>query len=96
MFMLQGKLCFRNFQSIATEKGDPIPLGPMEFHEAGEAVYIDDEIGTHSIANGSDKPAISVHLYAGPIPRCRIYNEVKKKFDWVDLEYFSLPEANLG
>ncbi len=92
MSLLQGELCFRNYRP--EEDGNQmIPLGPCEFHKTGEAVYIDDGIGTHSIANATHKPAISVHLYAGPIPSCRIYDEAAKKFDWIELAYFTSPEV---
>jgi cysteine dioxygenase len=93
MHLLQGRLCFRNYQPIVNAKGDLVPAGPLEFHETGEAVYVDDGIGTHSIANASEKPAISMHLYAGPIPKCRIYHEAKKQFEWVELDYFTSPEV---
>ena len=57
----------------------------------GDLVYIDDGKGIHSIANASKKPAVSLHLYAGPVSRCRIYNEKVGLFEWVELSYFTDP-----
>ena len=68
----------------------PKPVGDCEPHRLGKPVYIDDGLGVHSIANASKMPAVSVHLYAGPIPRCRTYNEATRVFDWVELSYFTI------
>ncbi len=92
MMVQSGKLFFKNFKPPHADGGPLEVLGPCETHVAGEAVYIDDGIGTHSIANASNQPAVSVHLYAAPIPRCRIYDETRRRFEWTDLQYFTSPE----
>ncbi|NQW44749.1 MAG: cysteine dioxygenase family protein [Deltaproteobacteria bacterium] len=94
MLMELGSLTFKNYEAVGPitegKQFSLTPTGKAETLKAGtNAVYIDDGIGLHSIANASRKPAISVHLYASPIPRCRIYNESLKNFSWVDLEYFT-------
>lgn len=90
MMLGLGALTFKNFQPLENGKGPLKVAGPTEIKDAGNAaVYIDDGIGIHSIANASRKPAISVHLYAGPIPRCQVYSETLKTMKWVDLEYFT-------
>lgn len=84
-----GSLTMKNYETPETKQCDLVALGPCEVSEQGHTVYIDDGIGVHSIANASRKPAVSLHLYAGPVPRCKIYSEALKTFDWVDLEYFT-------
>jgi cysteine dioxygenase len=89
MLVQSGTLAFRNYEPIRDGSRELCCVGPVATHAAGETVYIDDGIGIHSIANASSKPAVSVHLYAGPIPRCRIYDESAKRFEWKELEYFT-------
>lgn len=89
MMVQSGSLAFRNYEPCDGAKGQLVCKGSVETHDAGENVYIDDGIGLHSIANASNKPAISVHLYAGPIPRCRIYDESAREFKTVELCYFT-------
>ena len=92
MLVQSGKLTFKNFKPIDPVSPKLEVVGSVELHQAGESVYIDDGIGIHAISNCTTKPAISVHLYAGPIPRCRIYNESARAFELVELEYFTSPE----
>lgn len=92
MMIQTGKLTFRNFQSPATDSSELVCTGPVETISAGQHVYIDDDKGVHCIANASTKPAVSIHLYADPIAECRIYNEARRKFEWIELEYFTHPQ----
>lgn len=96
MLLQSGKLTFKNFRTPESEDAPLVVAGACETHEAGEAVYIDDGIGVHAIANATTKPAISLHLYASPIQRCRIYDECTKRFKWVELEYFTSPELQVS
>lgn len=91
MQMIAGRLDFKNYHPIDRKKPQLIAKGPPETHEVGEGVYIDDSMGVHSIQNTSTKPAISLHIYSTPVTRCQIYNEAKKKFEWLDLSYFTPP-----
>lgn len=102
MWMMRGTLTFRNYEFPRTDGAKGLScLGPVETHSVGDVEYIDDNMAIHSISNASSEPAVSVHLYAAPIPRCRIYNETAKKLDWVDLCYFTeqgrnrIPESEL-
>lgn len=92
MWLQTGTLTFKNFKTPERDDSPLCVCGPCETHKAGEAAYIDDGIGVHSIANASTRPAVSLHLYAGPIPHCRIYDECAKRFTSVELEYFTTPE----
>jgi hypothetical protein len=92
MIIQSGKLSFKNYHPVA-EEGDPLIVnGPLEVHEAGNSVYMDDKMGIHSICNATQKPAVSLHLYAGPIERCRIYDESERRFFWKEMEYFTHPQ----
>jgi len=89
-----GALTFKNYEPVGSiidgKKYSLKAMGRAEIIKAGSSTaYIDDGIALHSIANASRKPAISVHLYAGPVSQCRIYNESTKMFEWSELEYFT-------
>ncbi len=94
VLMELGSLTFKNYEPIGPiideKKYTLKPAGKAEVIKAGSSpAYIDDGIALHSIANASRKPAISVHLYAAPVARCRIYDEASKTFKWSELEYFT-------
>ncbi len=95
MWVDTGELTFATYDNAPADKPDgPFPLvrqGPCETLGTSTGVYIDDQMGIHSIANASKRPAISVHLYAGPIGKCRIYDETTKCFSWKELEYHTVP-----
>lgn len=84
-----GTLTVKNYATPKTDCCDLVSLGQVETCCEGNCVYVDDDIAVHSICNASRKPAVSVHLYAGPIPKCKIYNEAAKRFEWVELQYFT-------
>ncbi len=41
----------------------------------------------HSISNHSSAPAVSLHTYGRDIKRCRVFDKVTGKIQWVDLAY---------
>lgn len=48
--------------------------------ELNQTAYIHDTIGWHRVTNPSaTRPAVSLHLYAPPIERCKTYCEVEGK-----------------
>lgn len=49
--------------------------------------HMNDDMGFHSIVNHSNQRAMTLHLYAKPIDRCRVYDEELGKFSWKKLEY---------
>ncbi len=89
MWMMRGTLTFRNYDWPKQECPGLACQGETETHSVGEVAYIDDSMGIHSIANATNEPAVSVHLYAGPIPRCQIYDEKAKQMIWKELCYFT-------
>lgn len=89
MFIESGELCFKNYAIVPGSGGRLKPTGPVKTLAAGEKTYIDDDIGLHSIANASKKPAVSFHLYAAPIQECKIYNESRRRLESVQLNYLT-------
>lgn len=48
--------------------------------ETGRTAYIHDKIGWHRVSNASSQePAVSLHLYAPPIEKCKTYCEIEGK-----------------
>lgn len=89
MWVFSGELSFKNYEVPRADDSPLVPMGPVESVEAPSLIYIDDDISVHSIANASKRPALSLHLYAGPVPQCRVYNERTKVFETVKLQYFT-------
>lgn len=86
-----GQLTFQEYAPYESEMLAPVPVGPAKVFSPGTLVYIDDDQAMHSIANHGKIPAVSLHLYAGPIARCRIFDESLKTFKLVELQCFPPP-----
>ncbi|PQJ82972.1 hypothetical protein BTO16_04860 [Polaribacter glomeratus] len=52
-----------------------------------QVTYMKDFMGFHSLENLSDKKSISLHLYAKPIRKCRIFDAESNTFVLKELEY---------
>jgi len=89
MFIESGELTFKNYESPTSETSPLVSLGRAEKRKSGAHIYIDDDLAIHAITNASSKPAVSVHLYAGPISECRIFNEETKRFEKKRLTYLT-------
>jgi len=89
MFIDSGELTFRNYENPGLGNHALKPMGRAETRKQGTLIYIDDDLALHTISNASKKPAVSVHLYAGPISSCRIYNESTKRFETKSLSYLT-------
>lgn len=56
----------------------PVPSQPLALKsvtklKVNESRYISDKIGLHRIANNTDLPAVSLHLYSPPINSCTTF-----------------------
>lgn len=89
MLIESGELTFKNYESLGLTGGKLKAQGRAETRKTGSQLYIDDDLGLHAITNNSNKPAVSVHLYAGPIEKCLIYNESTKQFENKNLSYLT-------
>lgn len=61
---------------------------------AGRLCYMHDRMGYHSLENESGKTSMTLHIYANPIDRCKVFNEKRGCFETVEMEYDSI-EGNL-
>ena len=52
-----------------------------------EVSYMNNFMGFHALENLSKKRSMSLHLYAKPIRKCRIYDEASKTFVHKELDY---------
>lgn len=89
MMIESGELTLKNYEPPSSNTSPLIALGRAERRKSGDQIYIDDDMAVHAITNSSTKPAVSIHLYAGPIPECRIFNEVSKRFETKRLSYLT-------
>jgi len=51
--------------------------------------YMNDDMGFHKLQNISKEKAISLHLYANPIDKCRVFNEKTECFELKEMSYYS-------
>lgn len=58
----------------------------------GKLTFMHDRMGYHIIENVSDEKAMSLHVYANPIDRCKVYNEITEKFEVREMQYDSIVE----
>ena len=89
MMIESGELVFKNYETPSSPRAKLRTISEAQKVKAGTQLYIDDDIGIHAITNASQKPAVSIHLYAGPIEKCSIYNEVTKRFEVKTLSYLT-------
>lgn len=89
---LTEKLYTRSLDEAAMESdvsfSETISPDESEFYEktretelkSGQTAYIHDKIGWHRVSNSStEHSAVSLHLYAPPIERCKTYCDVEGK-----------------
>jgi cysteine dioxygenase len=88
--VISGVLTFQNFSPIGRLEEKPKPLGRPWTQGPEACVYLDDHEGVHSIANQSAIPAVSLHVYAGPIDSCLVFDEVLGRFKPVELRSFPI------
>lgn len=67
-----GELLFTNY--AMQEKGAEVILEPLN-SAIGRPGFVDGPAIIHRVANESDSPAISLHLYARPFAQCDIFDE---------------------
>lgn len=85
VYVVEGELEEQRFDNelnrVDVAGLESIPLNQKE------KSYMNDHLGYHTLANQTDKRAMSLHLYAKPIERCRTYDENEGCFKWVELKY---------
>jgi cysteine dioxygenase len=63
--------------------------------EEGKITYMHDRMGYHTIENNSEKGAMTLHVYANPIDRCKVYNEEEGCFEVKEMEYDTIEGKEL-
>jgi cysteine dioxygenase len=77
-----------------TSASDGFNLSNDAIVDPGKLCYMHDRMGYHTIANESEKRAMTLHVYANPIDRCLVFNEEKQRFETVEMEYDTI-EGNI-
>ena len=55
--------------------------------KTNEVTYMKDFMGFHSLENISNQKSMSLHLYAKPIRKCRVFDAASKTFADKELGY---------
>jgi cysteine dioxygenase len=53
----------------------------------GRISFMHDRMGFHAIQNISNDKAMTLHIYASPIDRCKVYNDEKDCFEMKTMSY---------
>ncbi len=56
----------------------------------GRITYMHDRMGYHTLENISNDVSMTLHVYANPIDRCKVYNEDIAAFEVKEMEYDSI------
>lgn len=71
-------------------EGGGIQKGRSSVFRCGSVAFINDEIALHKVRPAAGLTGVSLHLYAGPIPSCNVYDEVTGKVVPRTLGYHSV------
>ena len=66
--------------------------GVLQFEKTGiskpnEVTYMKDFMGFHTLENTSNQKSMSLHLYAKPIRKCRVFDAASKTYTDKKLGY---------
>lgn len=86
VYVVDGDLSENFFESDS--RGLP-QLKKSEQRHKGQYTFMHDEMGFHDLHNTEKQRSMTLHLYAGPVKRCRIYDDTLQEFVWRDLAYHS-------
>lgn len=71
VYMVDGELHEKRFSL----QGEQFVIEQQSDCNAGDFTYMNDDMGWHTLSNVSSKRSMSLHLYAKPIGKCRVYSE---------------------
>ena len=69
----------------------PLRAGPTAVRRPGEVSYVHDDAGLHRVAAAPEGRAVSLHLYAGPLRSCRVFDPRTGRAERVELTYDNVP-----
>ncbi len=53
----------------------------------GMTSFMSNSMGYHKLNNDTNGRALTLHIYVSPITSCEVFNEIKKDFEFKELEY---------
>lgn len=62
----------------------------------GKLTYMCDRMGYHSIENTSNHRAMTLHIYASPIDKCKVYNDDIDCFEVKEMSYHTFQGEELA
>lgn len=86
VYQVAGEVCEKRY----TETENGFELTNQAILTEGRITYMHDRMGYHSIRNVSSNTAMTLHVYANPIDRCKVYNEEKSTFEICEMQYDSI------
>ena len=69
------------------EEGEALRETNRMTRSPGKLTYMNDRMGYHSIGNISNQRALTLHIYASPINRCKVYNDEDDCFEIKEMSY---------
>jgi cysteine dioxygenase len=90
MGVLEGKLVETQYRMPRGGAPRPLEKQGSQVFEPGGVAYITDDIALHDIGGLDGGSAVSLHLYAGPIAACRLYDPATGAVTTKVLEYDSV------
>jgi cysteine dioxygenase len=87
MGVLDGKLVETQYRPPRPGASRALEKKHSQVFERGGVAYITDDIALHDIGGFDGSAAVSLHLYAGPIAACRIYDPLTGAVTTKVLEY---------
>lgn len=87
MGVLEGQLVETQYRTPRAGVSQPLVVKGQQVFERGNVAFITDDIALHDIGGLNGKSAVSLHLYAGPIAACRLYDPLTGRVTTKVLEY---------
>jgi len=88
MYQIQGTVQEIRFEAEgeALKETNRMTLSP------GKLTYMCDRMGYHTIGNVSNERAITLHIYASPIDKCKVFNDQTESFELKEMFYDSIED----
>ena len=83
VYQIDGELT----EKILMESDQGLELKDTNTIQKGMVSYMHDKMGYHALENKSYSRAMSLHIYAEPIDKCKVYCEDTRKFKTLEMSY---------
>ena len=83
VYQIDGELT----EKILLESDQGFELKESNTIQKGMVSYMHDKMGYHALENKSYSRAMSLHIYAEPIDKCKVYCEETRKFKTLEMSY---------